>query len=77
VLLTGVEEFVVEQLDGNNIFVNAWPPINEDIRLNGLPKMIRLRLKFEDGDQLERLIPGVEPSVARLGGSSGQQADEL
>jgi hypothetical protein len=77
VLLTGVEEFVVEQLDGNNVFVNAWPPINENVRLNGLPKMIRLRLKFEDGDQLERLIPGVETSVARLDASNGRQADEL
>lgn len=77
VLLTGVEEFVVEQLDGNNVFVNAWPPINENIRLNGLPKMIRLRLKFEDGDQLERLIPGVETSVARLDASNGRQADDL
>jgi general secretion pathway protein J len=77
VLVAGVEKFVVEQLDDNNVYVNAWPPINEDVRMNGLPKMIRLRLKFEDGDQLERLIPGVEPSVARLGGSSGQQADEL
>jgi general secretion pathway protein J len=77
VLLTEVKEFVVAQLDGNNVFVNAWPPINEDVRLNGLPKMIRITLQFEDGDKLERLIPGVERSVARLGGSAGQQDSEL
>ena len=77
VLLTGVEEFVVEQLDSNNIFVNAWPPVNEEIELDGLPKMIRLTIEFEDGSQLERLIPGVESSVARLGVSSTQRDGEL
>jgi hypothetical protein len=73
----GVEEFVVEQLDNDNTFVNAWPPVNEEIELDGLPKMIRLTIEFEDGSQLERLIPGVESSVARLGVSNRRQDGEL
>jgi general secretion pathway protein J len=77
VLLMGVEEFVVEQLDNDNTFVNAWPPVNEEIELDGLPKMIRLTIEFEDGSQLERLIPGVESSVARLDVSNRQQDGEL
>jgi general secretion pathway protein J len=77
VLLIGVEEFVVEQLDESNSFVNAWPPVNEEIELDGLPKMIRLTIEFEDGSQLERLIPGVESSVARQGVSNSQQDGEL
>jgi general secretion pathway protein J len=77
VLLMGVEEFMAEQLDNDNIFVNAWPPVNEEIELDGLPKMIRLTIEFEDGSQLERLIPGVESSVARLGVSNRRQDGEL
>lgn len=77
VLLTGVEEFLVEQLDKNNSFVNAWPPINEATELHGLPKMIRLTIELTDGSKLERLIPGVESSAARLGASAGREGGDI
>jgi general secretion pathway protein J len=77
VLLTGVEEFLVEQLDKNNSFVNAWPPINEATELHGLPKMIRLTIELADGSKLERLIPGVESSAARLGASTGREGGDI
>jgi general secretion pathway protein J len=77
VLLTGVEEFLVEQLDENNSFVNAWPPINEATELHGLPKMIRLTVELADGSKLERLIPGVESSAARLGASASREGGNI
>ena len=77
VLLTGVEEFLVEQLDENNSFVNAWPPINEATELHGLPKMIRLTIELADGSKLERLIPGVESSAARLGASASRDGGNI
>jgi general secretion pathway protein J len=77
VLLTGVEEFLVEQLDKNNSFVNAWPPINEATELHGLPKMIRLTVELADGSKLERLIPGVESSAARLGASASREGGNI
>jgi general secretion pathway protein J len=77
VLLTGVEKFVVEQLDKNNSFVNAWPPINEATELHGLPKLIRLTIELADGSKLERLIPGVESSAARLGASADREGGNI
>jgi general secretion pathway protein J len=77
VLLTGVEEFLVEQLDENNSFVNAWPPINEATELHDLPKMIRLTIELADGRKLERLIPGVESSAARLGASASREGGNI
>jgi general secretion pathway protein J len=77
VLLVGVEEFVVEQLDESNSFVNAWPPVNEDASLHKLPKMIRITIEFEGGSKLERLIPGVESSTTRQVATDSEEAGAL
>ena len=67
----------MEQLDENNSFVNAWPPINEATELHDLPKMIRLTIELADGRKLERLIPGVESSAARLGASASREGGNI
>jgi len=61
VLLAGVDSLLVEQLDESNFFTPHWPPLDVTrLPPAATPRMIRLRLRMENGFELERLLPGVQ-----------------
>ena len=62
-LLDGVRELRLEQLDPLNFWVPVWPPLNEAMNPDQLPRMIRLQLTLEDGRQFEKLLPGLDPVI--------------
>jgi len=62
VLLTGVRDIEFLQLNSRNEFEPNWPPLNETLAPGVLPRMIRVRIRLEDGTETFRLYPGVENS---------------
>jgi len=76
VLMREVNRITFEQLNVSNVYEENWPPLNSNIGLAELPRMIRVELELENGLTIERLYPGLEtaPQVARQGqpGNSGQ-----
>ena len=73
VIIKAVNRITFEQLNTNNVFEGNWPPLNVNIPITGLPRMIRVELELENGLTLERLYPGVEaapvPQPKSAGGS--------
>ena len=59
-LLSDVRDFEVEQLDSLNFWVPTWPPLNQNLPKDQLPRMIRITLSMDDGETITRMIPGVE-----------------
>lgn len=66
-LIGGVARVEFWQLNASNEFEQNWPPLNQQVTLTELPRMVRLVIEMEDGAQIERLIPGVE-SPSNAGG---------
>jgi len=60
VILTSVESFQVFQLNSRNEYEENWPPLNENIAIHSLPRLIRYEIVMLNGDTIERIIPGVE-----------------
>jgi general secretion pathway protein J len=60
VLINVVDSFEVYQLNAANEFEENWPPLNETLPDDVLPRMIRLEIILSEGITIERLIPGVE-----------------
>ena len=60
VLINAVDSFEVYQLNAANEFEENWPPLNETLPDDVLPRMIRLEIILSEGITIERLIPGVE-----------------
>lgn len=77
VLMSSVASFEVFQLNAANEFEENWPPLNETLSEEALPRMIRLEITMLDGFTVERLIPGVEyvPSVPE-GNNNGEESPE-
>lgn len=59
------------QLNASNEFEQSWPPLNEQIAVTSLPRMIRLVIELQDGVRIERLIPGIEAPAAAVAGGGG------
>ena len=77
-LVSGLQEFTVEQLGSDNFFSPLWPPINqENAPLNLLPRMVRVSLVTLDGFEFSRLLPGVMPQpLPRENGRGDEQQDD-
>jgi len=77
VLMNSVASFEVFQLNAANEFEENWPPLNESLSEEALPRMIRLEITMLDGFTVERLIPGVEyvPSILQ-GDNNGEESQE-
>jgi general secretion pathway protein J len=79
VLMGSVESFEVFQLNAANEFEENWPPLNETLREEVLPRMIRLEITMLNGATVERLIPGVEtvpPFNGENNGGDEQDGDD-
>lgn len=62
VLLTGLESVIFEHLNDNNIYQLDWPPTTNNtdtVATNIMPRMIRISLRFENGDEIQRIFPGI------------------
>lgn len=77
VLMNSVASFEVFQLNAANEFEGNWPPLNETVSEEALPRMIRLEITMLDGFTVERLVPGVEyvPSIPQ-GNNNGEENPE-
>lgn len=60
VLLEGVKEVRFLQLNSSNDFEPNWPPLNEDLSPEYLPRMVQVHILMQDGTETHREIPGVE-----------------
>jgi len=60
VLMGTVSRLKFYQLNSRNEFEENWPPLNQNIPIDGLPRMIRVEIELENGDKIERLIPGLQ-----------------
>ena len=58
-LLSGVDAVTVETLSADNRFTPNWPPLNEQLTALSLPRMIRIQLLLDNGEQSSKLLPGV------------------
>ena len=77
VLMNSVVSFEVYQLNAANEFERDWPPLNETLPEEILPRMIRLEITMLDGYTVERLIPGVEYVPSTLAGNNnGEESPE-
>ena len=71
VIMSGLEEVVIEQLNPNNFYEEIWPPLNfQGNTATLMPQMIRITLRDIYGMELVRLMPGIG-SIA-LPGNGGQ-----
>ena len=59
-LMGGVSSIRFEQLDLENNYQLLWPPLNTNLSLQALPRMVRITLTLADGSELMRLVPGVD-----------------
>ncbi|MEH6548768.1 MAG: type II secretion system minor pseudopilin GspJ [Pseudomonadales bacterium] len=69
VLVAGLRDFSVEHLGPDNRFGDQWPPLNQAAGM--VPRMVRLKLELESGEQLERVIPLLEFSSWNRGRNNG------
>ena len=60
VLMGGVERVQFYQLNAANEYGPDWPPLNEAVQANALPRMVKMVINLQNGDEIERVIPGVE-----------------
>ena len=59
IMLGNVDEVVFEHLTGDGTYSVDWPPIKGSA-MTTLPRMIRVTITLEDGQQTSRLFPGVD-----------------
>lgn len=72
VLVSGVGKIDFLQLNASNEYEANWPPLNQQVANNELPRMIKLVIEMENGGRVERIIPGVEaPTGAARQGPNG------
>ena len=57
-LLEKVDAVEFEQPDSDNYFGPLWPPLNENVGLLSLPRMIRVTVVQADGSQTMQSFPG-------------------
>ena len=69
VVMESVSSLRVYQLNGRNEFEENWPPLNQRVSIDELPRMIRVELELNNGDRIERLIPGLQ-ALPRQSGSN-------
>jgi len=75
VLMGGVEEIQFLQLNARNEYDPDWPPLNETLQPNALPRMVKLVIRMTNGDEIERVVPGIEmPTIAVNTGAAGAAA---
>lgn len=74
VLMESVSSLTFYQLNARNEYEENWPPLNQNVAVNGLPRMIRVEIELESGEKIERLIPGVE-SIPQQRGRSGNNSN--
>lgn len=60
IILQGVESISFEQLDSSNYFQPNWPPINQEVGPRQVPRMLRVTLSMQSGDEMDRLFPGIQ-----------------
>lgn len=60
VLMEEVKSLEFFHLNSRNEFEEDWPPLNETISIDSLPRLIRFELELINGDKIERTMPGVE-----------------
>ncbi len=60
VLLDSVKRVEFFQLNARNEFEQNWPPLNETLAPDELPRMIRMEIEMENGMRLTRLLPGAQ-----------------
>jgi len=58
-LLGDIDKLLVETLAADNRFTPNWPPINEKLSDQSLPRMVRITITNVDGDSTVKLFPGV------------------
>ncbi len=73
-LIGGVNTIEFWQLNEANEYEQGWPPLNQQVALDQLPRMVRLVIEMQDGARIERLIPGIESprSVNQQNNQGGQ-----
>ena len=80
VLVESVSELKFYQLNARNEFEENWPPLNQNVPFNGVPRMIRVELQLENGYRIERLMPGLESVPLQSGndrnGSGGNRGEQ-
>lgn len=77
VLMTSVSSIRFYQLNSRNEFEENWPPLNQGVAIDRLPRMIRFEIELENGDRIERLVPGVQSLPEQTGnGRNSQDTDE-
>ena len=59
-LLTGVKQFAVWFLNAKRQPQTVWPPISAKKDFTALPKVVEVRLRLANGDQVERFFAGVD-----------------
>ena len=58
-ILNGVEEILLEHLTPDYTYDPNWPPLNQNVTIRSLPKMIRLTIRLVDKTETTVLFPGV------------------
>ena len=58
-ILNGVEEILLEHLTPDYSYDPNWPPLNQNVTIRSLPKMIRLTIRLVDKTETTVLFPGV------------------
>ena len=77
VLMTEVEAITFYQLNAQNDFEENWPPLNQTVAIDELPRMIRVEIELLGGAKIERLIPGIQPGSSSAGdGASGNSQED-
>ena len=59
ILLNGVEEILLEHLAPDHSYDPNWPPLNQEVSVRSLPKMIRLTIGLVNKTETTVLFPGV------------------
>jgi len=77
VILQQVESIQFEQLDSGNFFQPNWPPINEEVGPRQVPRMLRVTLSTQSGDEMQRVFAGIQ-TFSRPGrsGEDGEGAEQ-
>ena len=58
-ILNDVEEILLEHLTPDYSYDPNWPPLNQNVTIRSLPKMIRLTIRLVDKTETTVLFPGV------------------
>lgn len=71
IILQNVESILFEQLDSSNYYQPNWPPINENVGLGEVPRMMQITLTLGSGEVMRRILPGIQSFSETRGRPNG------